>query len=365
MTEKEKDVLVEQLLIDFRNRGSNLKCYHSDCIRKANLNHTIQNSYILDVLSESGHVFMILPSRDGIVFDKISRNKASTFSGFCQNHDTEFFSKIDIRKGNDFNLNEENMILLAYRSLLKEYFSKLMGISHFENMVKIWKTRDLEKLNKVSPFTKKFGKNFPFEEIDVVTLEATLEGLKMALDDFKPFESIILDAIKSGDYSKTQNFRLSFEKEIEWACSSASSPSHYFNNKATVNNFNTDHINIIGVIDQHKIFNNLDYSFKNKDFKFLILNIIPLNNKTEIIFTSLKKDEDFSRPFIDFLKNSNEQQKQKYLSMFIILNCENIVFKPSYINKFSKTRKNEILEVFQGSTISHYPYSNLKINFFI
>lgn len=62
--------------------------------------HTIQNNRILDKISDDGHVyhFKNTSSRSGVVasLDKISRNKASTFFGFCDYHDSALFKEIEL-----------------------------------------------------------------------------------------------------------------------------------------------------------------------------------------------------------------------------------------------------------------------------
>ena len=67
-----------------------------------------------------------MPDDDGVYrFKLIGINKASTFTGFCQRHDTELFSPLETRP---FTASKEQLFLLAYRALSKELYAKRFAI---------------------------------------------------------------------------------------------------------------------------------------------------------------------------------------------------------------------------------------------
>jgi hypothetical protein len=84
--------------------------------------HSIQNSGVLDLLVEDGHVIALRPivEKSGpiIRFDSVGRNLVSTFTGMCSAHDTEIFKPLDTRPFDDSN--PEQLFLLAYRSVTRE-----------------------------------------------------------------------------------------------------------------------------------------------------------------------------------------------------------------------------------------------------
>ena len=56
--------------------------------------HSVQNSRVLELIQESGHVIMprLVSSFDrgaGFRFESVGRNEATTFTGLCQKHDRE------------------------------------------------------------------------------------------------------------------------------------------------------------------------------------------------------------------------------------------------------------------------------------
>ena len=108
----------------------------STCNNPAIQAHSIQNARVLDLLAKDQHVYMIKGRLElhspqdslqdsllKIEFKKISRYKATTFTGLCSQHDNELFQPID---KNDFDKqSEEHCFLLAYRSVLRELYVKM------------------------------------------------------------------------------------------------------------------------------------------------------------------------------------------------------------------------------------------------
>lgn len=84
--------------------------------------HSIQNAAHLGLLEQDGHVVQLTrrfkPEGPEILFERVGRNKASTFEGLCSNHDQELFGPIET---DPVNLGDEwHLFLLAYRAVLRE-----------------------------------------------------------------------------------------------------------------------------------------------------------------------------------------------------------------------------------------------------
>jgi hypothetical protein len=63
-----------------------------------------------------------MPDDNGVFpFKRIGVNEASTFTGFCQRHDSELFWPIEMKP---FTASKEQLFLLAYRALSKEVYAK-------------------------------------------------------------------------------------------------------------------------------------------------------------------------------------------------------------------------------------------------
>jgi hypothetical protein len=95
----------------------------SICTEPAIRAHSVQNRRVLDLLCSDGHVIMprletSLDRRPRTVFQRIGRNRATTFTGLCGRHDQELFTTID-NEPIDLS-NEQQLFLLAYRASLHE-----------------------------------------------------------------------------------------------------------------------------------------------------------------------------------------------------------------------------------------------------
>lgn len=122
----------KQILNDFYNTlklNAYLCLYPGmSCTEKPINAHSIQNSKVFDLLSSNGHLIGLKikiqkTHYPDIFFDKIGRNKASTFEGLCSKHDKELFEVID-----DFEFditNQKQLFLLAYRSVAKELHASM------------------------------------------------------------------------------------------------------------------------------------------------------------------------------------------------------------------------------------------------
>lgn len=98
--------------------------------------HAVQNSRALDQIAEDGHVMMVGSgiTNEGIQlrFEKVGRNKATTFTGLCSKHDTELFRSIDLNPIDQSN--PEHLFLIAYRAVLKEFHANLQAASRVQGV---------------------------------------------------------------------------------------------------------------------------------------------------------------------------------------------------------------------------------------
>lgn len=90
--------------------------------------HTIQRSGGLSKIAENGHVLAFRPNMKtlietgGKILPKpLGIRKASTFTGFCEYHDSSTFERIE---KHPFKTEKEQCFLLSYRALCRELFTK-------------------------------------------------------------------------------------------------------------------------------------------------------------------------------------------------------------------------------------------------
>lgn len=95
---------------------------------KSILAHTIQRRGGLSEVAESGHVYSIkeaahrmFDNNGEFIPHKVGCRSASTFAGFCGEHDTKMFSPIENRTPN---LTKDNIFLYSFRAIAYEQFFK-------------------------------------------------------------------------------------------------------------------------------------------------------------------------------------------------------------------------------------------------
>jgi len=107
------------------------------CEQDAIQAHSVQNATAMGLIEEDGHVVTIRQKiKDGkpkLSFERVGRNQASTFTGLCGKHDTEIFLPIDTRP---LSLdNDEQLFLIAYRSVTRELHAVLEGAGRIQGAV--------------------------------------------------------------------------------------------------------------------------------------------------------------------------------------------------------------------------------------
>jgi hypothetical protein len=102
------------------------------CKNFAIKSHSLQRRGPLSRIAEDNHVIKVgqelraAPIGKRSNFEKVGLKKASTFAGFCANHDTEIFKPIE---DGDFELNIKNALVSAVRALALECNRKSMSIA--------------------------------------------------------------------------------------------------------------------------------------------------------------------------------------------------------------------------------------------
>ena len=103
----------------------NVKCLEPDekCTNDVINAHSIQDRRILEQVAEDNHVIMLklrvdFETRPTVEFERVGIHRAATFTGLCSYHDAQIFRQIDAAPIGI--ANRENLLLLAYGSVLRE-----------------------------------------------------------------------------------------------------------------------------------------------------------------------------------------------------------------------------------------------------
>jgi hypothetical protein len=127
------------------------------CDQPAIRAHSIQNRRTIALLAENDHVIAWQPrfSEDGpdIGLRRIGRNEASTFTGFCSQHDSSLFRPLDT-KPLDVD-DREQLFLLAYRAITCELHSIMLGAVKYQTIYKSRVERGTDTPDGSSPAGQK------------------------------------------------------------------------------------------------------------------------------------------------------------------------------------------------------------------
>ncbi len=264
--------------------------------------HSIQNSRVLDLLSQDGHVIMLRLSHDSdarpsVVYQRIGRTKASTFTGLCSEHDCTVFKPID--KAPPDLSDPEHLFLIAYRSVLRETHGCFEAAS---KMQAAYVTR-VER-----------GRS-PRDEPDAAGMQATA-WLRNAYDCHL-YKRRFDQAYLNRDFGEILHKQLSFDD---------APPS----------------------IAVSSLFSLDDMAWPD-DVARVVLNVLPRRRRTDIVFSFLKGDAAVASQYLDRIWNAAGMYQKYLLSKVILQHCDNIVIAPAYFDRLSDVRKKRILEFFEST----------------
>lgn len=320
------------LLQEYREKNAIQACFNSsgECSEKIIKAHTIQNSFILDQLENDGHVMMFnYNSKEKLTFKPISRNKATTFTGFCNLHDTKIFNKIDFKNANQIDqISSEQIALFHYRTMCFEYWKKLNIIKIHERIEQATQKEDRTIIEEILPILKT-EKNIDWSFFKHPAITGILEGNRLGAQDIYRFFESSKYQIENNKYHLTKGFHLKIDTKIEFALSSFISP---------VCDFIGNSVN----------------DFEAKKIDHMALNIFPHNNKAHIIF-SWHKSSKF-KTLEDQINDMTVDQQKVQISKFVLAHSENIVFSPSLTERLTKELNDKIYQIFSG-TIIHSSFS--------
>ena len=267
--------------------------------------HAIQNNRILNRISENGHVYTIASkvSQKGVnaEFKKISKNKASTFFGFCDFHDTELFKPIELNEYTEENIQN---FLFAFRGFCLEYHRKIRKMETTRNGLKI------HPASMLSPMSI-YG--YRVAEFDLADCKTEYELFK---DDYQ-----------NSNYENLVTIHRTLNYEVEFAISSAC---------AVQDDLLGNEINDIFSIEAELIPN-------------IYINIFPVQNKTSIILSYHKNYEHVYKEYFEQIQALSDSDLEEYLNFLIINYTENVFFSPRLIDAMGEPEKETLLKSFQAS----------------
>ena len=287
--------------------------------------HSIQKSKILNYIAENGMVMSpnVRKIFDNIEFDEVGVKSASTFFGFCGNHDNSIFAEIE---NNNYNNSDEHNFFYAYRACALEYVKKR------------------ESLCRLSELIKRFGNILHLLSLGPAFFE-TEQAVKDITNFLNKFSTELLRPKQSRNFNiiETKIFELSFESLI------AVNSLLYI-----IYDFQGNLIN--------------DLTNFSKTPAPIFLNVFPQAGKTFILFSWLLNDSKIYQGIISELNSYSNSQIELFFSNRIIEHCENLFMSPLKYKRISiKKRKLLVSKFMETSDKPPNPNcltQNIPINLF-
>lgn len=278
--------------------------------------HTLQNNRILNRISENGHVFTLQPNTtmQGVNTElkKVSRNKASTFFGFCNYHDNELFKPIEQKEY----LNEPiQNFLFAFRGFCLEHHRL---IRKRENVRSVFKLKPSSMLN---PDAVNFYRVAEFDVNDSET-------------EYKLFE----DIYRNEDLDNIVTLERRFNYEVEFAVSSSFTVQSDLYGRE---------INDI-------------YSIEKDLLPSIYINVFPTENETVIILSYNIEYEVIYGEYFRQIEKLTDEELERYLNFLIINYTENVFFSPRLIDKLDEKQKKSLINSFESSVYLDTAFELLK-----
>lgn len=282
-------------------------CFHPDkehCKKPIKNAHTIQNNGVLSLLSENDHVMvtnLLNKIREGYSVERLSKNKATTFYGFCEYHDSNIFRDIETIP---YTKQIKQNFLYAYRCCSQEYHKKTRQVKVFQNCV---------KENPTILFMESFVGSYVLSNLAKSDIEEnmTLFNKSFIEEDFDILETRIFE----------------FDQKYDFAVSTMFNPTYDLQGKL---------INDIYSTDKEKLSN-------------IFINAFPTVDKYYVILSCLKIDYKELEEYFKQIEDLDEGKLKVFLNNLLPTFSENIVLSPRLWEKWTPYSKKQYEKVISGA----------------
>jgi hypothetical protein len=290
--------LIEKLKSEFRVK----KCMHPNSLgcNSVIAAHTIQMKGTLDKISKNYHLFRVSQKINdfGKGFEKISTNKASTFYGFCEKHDSIFH----IFENKDYDIHSiEQAFYIAYRTVCMELYNKQAALSAFS-------CKDLKNL------------------LDKSYYEACFKGTSLGEEDSRKVKKLYDNSILTTDFKNFSYIAVLFESTIPiYGAGSCNSNNDFLQKQIT--------------------------SYTYPEYISASLISVKIQNTPKTLFllhwpTSFKSAEICAKSLLSI----SDKDKPLAILNFMLLNIENCFFSADWIISLDDKQRNYILELSQNQS---------------
>lgn len=290
---------------------------HMTCPEKAVRAHSIQNARVFDLLSDKNHVLMfglhLSNERPRVQLKKIGRNEASTFPGFCSQHDAEIFRELDTKR---LDLSdEEQLFLLAYRSITRELHATMEAASKIQSAYLGRVERGWDRADEPS-------------DAGIFAVQKMVIAWETWRYRYRTFDKALL----------SRRFDEVDHDIIQLAVPPSAAASCLFS------------------IDEVPF---------EEDVLRVSLNVLPLSVFHSVaIFSYTKAEAPLARLALSRILRANGEQQTYELSKLIIERMENFALNPAHVARWKKEKLDAIKDAFTSTMFAHGIHDDANLMLF-
>ncbi len=183
---------------------------------------------------------------------------------------------------------------------------------------------------------------FGFIQNSQTFLRPYLKGIKLSINGIKRDFDSLRSQIKTKKFHLSRFITFTYPGKANVAVSSMTNPEYDLYGKQLIDLNSKDEV------------------------PYIPLTILPTKKETFIIFHYHKRFENLLSIFWNQLTNLDYQERAVIISKFIIINCENAVYSPKYVESLKDEEKAAIENAFGKTAEGAIPFAKVPdINFFI
>jgi hypothetical protein len=225
------------------------------------------------------------------------------------------------------------VVLLALRAAAREYWTKLNNQKLYQRLVELGDRKDYESLRSM----------LNLENADTVHLAPMLEevwkpfllGTKVSTRRIQRLFRSLYQQVQTGCFHLTQKELFQLPGVPTVAAASVFAPEFDFAGRQ---------LNTLRL---------------ESDVTDVVLNVLPAQSATWVVFTYHKRHFGSLSPFFSQFAALNQSALWSVLSKMIVMHCENVVLSPTFVDGLSEQARNLLEEVFNATLYRAQPYDDV------
>lgn len=298
---------------DFRKSFSSKYCscpeeFKGNCKGSIINAHTVSKSSSLKTIAREGHVYGVvlsfkkLAKTNGIFIPElVGINKASTFTGFCSAHDSQIFSEIE---NNKFTSTKKQLFLHGYRSLAREYFTKMGQVGVQGSIRSSDRGKDLNEQQQIQKIAF----------LSSIALQAGVRDVSYHKANFDA--TLVAD-----EYDSVKGYVVKFGGVLPVVCSGAIYPSRDFEGRV-----------LQDISELESTPDNLCFSLFSSD------------RETYAVFMWLSDSEKTCRKLLKSFEQIDDDDVFSNLLRFVFVSFENVFMSPEWWESKTESERNIVVK---------------------